>query len=166
MSAKSFLEKKKKGSIYMYVCIKKILHYTGSLPYRLPVKVFNEEGKFRVVSTKDLPGDRWLEILKSHNCRVEVCTAPDTILSNQQIKALIGSKCDGVIGQLTEDWGDELFSALKQAGGKVYSNYAVGYNNVKVPDATKNGIAVGNTPGRRVREFSSPCPLASVAPLL
>jgi hypothetical protein len=28
-----------------------------------------------------------------------------------------------------------------------YSNYAVGYNNVKVPEATKRGIPVGNTPG-------------------
>lgn len=25
-----------------------------------------------------------------------------------------------------QDWGDELFGALKAAGGKVYSNYAVG----------------------------------------
>ncbi len=30
---------------------------------------------------------------------------------------------------------------------QVYSNYAVGYNNVVVPEATKRGIAVGNTPG-------------------
>jgi lactate dehydrogenase-like 2-hydroxyacid dehydrogenase len=36
---------------------------------------------------------------------------------------------------------------LKQAGGVGYSNYAVGYNNVKVPEATKRGIPVGNTPG-------------------
>ena len=49
---------------------------------------------------------------------------------------------------LLQDWGDELFSALREAGGKVYSNYAVGYNNVDVEAATKNGIAVGNTPGR------------------
>jgi hydroxypyruvate reductase 1 len=32
-----------------------------------------------------------------------------------------------------EDWADELFGALKAAGGKVFSNYAVGYNNVNVP---------------------------------
>lgn len=25
-----------------------------------------------------------------------------------------------------QDWGDDLFGALKAAGGKVYSNYAVG----------------------------------------
>ena len=45
---------------------------------------------------------RWRQILLAANCRVEVCTSPDTILSNATIKALIGSKCDGVIGQLTE----------------------------------------------------------------
>ena len=52
-----------------------------------------------------------------------------------------------VIGQLTEKMGRELFSALKNAGGKAYANYAVGYNNVDVGVATKYGIPVGNTPG-------------------
>ena len=48
--------------------------------------------------------------------------------------------------QLTEDWGDTLFGALKKAGGHAYSNMAVGYNNVDVDAATRHGIAVGNTP--------------------
>lgn len=46
-----------------------------------------------------------------------------------------------------QNWGDELLGALKQAGGKIYSNYAVGYNNVDVKAATKHGLPVGNTPG-------------------
>eukprot|EP00798_Chlamydomonas_sp_ICE-L_P010019 gene10019-7906_t len=112
-----------------------------------PVKVHNEGGSKRVVVTKELPGDRWLQILVQAGCRVEVSQHPDTILSNSLVKQLIGPKCDGVIGQLTEDWSSELFEALKQAGGKAYSNYAVGYNNVKVEEATKRGIPVGNTPG-------------------
>lgn len=140
----------------------------------------------------------------------QVCTHSDVILTNATIKTLIGSKCDGVIGQvralkhvpavskrsrpqrplatvlhisalaphlawcmtaragkqcregalgpnrpdgeaavsrlppltrarlpapapqLTEDWGNELFSALKAAKGRAFSNYAVGYNNVDV----------------------------------
>ncbi len=41
-----------------------------------------------------------------------------------------------------------MFGALKDAGGTAYSNYAVGYNNVKVEAGTQNGIAVGNTPGQ------------------
>ena len=107
----------------------------------------NEGGEKRVVVTKDLPGDRWLKVLTSSGCRVEVCTHEDTILSVGTIAKLIGDRCDGVIGQLTERWDDELFGQLKGAGGKAFSNYAVGYNNVVVPDATKHGLPVGNTPG-------------------
>ncbi|MCW8986015.1 MAG: hypothetical protein OQK55_11775, partial [Thermoanaerobaculales bacterium] len=69
------------------------------------------------------------------------------ILKVNEIKAAIGDRCDGAIGQLTEHWGDALFKALRKAGGTAYSNYAVGYNNVDVDAATKRGIPVGNTPG-------------------
>ncbi len=48
---------------------------------------------------------------------------------------------------LLQGWNADLFEPLKAAGGKAYSNYAVGYNNVDVPAATERGIAVGNTPG-------------------
>jgi hydroxypyruvate reductase 1 len=87
-----------------------------------------------------------LEILIQADCQVEICTSPD-ILSVEEISAAIGAKCDGVIGQLTEDWGEELYSTLQAAGGTAYSNYAVGYNNVDVPAATRHSIPVGNTPG-------------------
>ena len=65
----------------------------------------NPNGALRVVVTKALPGDRWLKVLTAAGCRVEVSADPDTILSNSKIKALIGDKCDGVIGQLTEVLG-------------------------------------------------------------
>jgi len=106
----------------------------------------NPTGSRRVVVTKELPGDRWLEILTQADCKVEICTSTD-ILGVEEIEAAIGDRCDGAIGQLTEDWGERLFAALKAAGGKAYSNYAVGYNNVDVDAATKQGIPVGNTPG-------------------
>lgn len=113
----------------------------------LPVQVHNESGSKRVIVTKELPGQRWIDILTKAGCRVEVCTHPDTILDVATIQKLIGDKCDGAIGQLTEDWSDKLFSSLKKAGGRAFSNYAVGYNNVNVLDATNHGIPVGNTPG-------------------
>lgn len=83
---------------------------TGGVPLVPPARrliapcsqVHNEDGKKRVVITKTLPGERWLQLLISTGCRVEVCTAEKTILSNADIKQLIGDKCDGVIGQLTE----------------------------------------------------------------
>ena len=106
----------------------------------------NPSGSNRVIVTKLLPGSLWLERLIQADCRVEVCTSTD-VLSVDDIKSAMGQQCDAVLGQLTEDWGDELFGALKAAGGTAYSNVAVGYNNVDVDAATGHGIPVGNTPG-------------------
>ena len=108
-------------------------------------KIHNPGGSKRVLVTKELPGCRWLEILTQADCRVEVCTSTD-VLTVHDIMSAIGDRCDGCIGQLTERWGEELFSALKAAGGKAYSNYAVGYDNVDLFSATLHGIPVGNTP--------------------
>ena len=109
-------------------------------------RTINPNGKYRVLVTKELPGQRWLEILTDADCRVDILTSP-AIQSIAAIKAALGSTCSGAIGQLTEDWGDELFTALKSAGGKVYSNYAVGFDNIDVDAATRNTLPVGNTPG-------------------
>jgi hydroxypyruvate reductase 1 len=108
--------------------------------------VHNPGGSRRVVVTKQLPGDRWLEILEAADCSVEVCRS-DAVLTVDEIKERIGESCDGVIGQLTEDWNADLFAALAAAGGTAYSNYAVGYNNIDVAGASAAGIPVGNTPG-------------------
>jgi hydroxypyruvate reductase 1 len=109
-------------------------------------QIHNPSGKRRVIVTKELPGDRWLNFLTAADCKIEICTSPE-VLSSQEIKAAFGDRCDAAIGQLTEPWGDELFAALKTAGGTAYSNYAVGFNNVDVDAATRHGIPVGNTPG-------------------
>lgn len=109
-------------------------------------KIHNPSARRRVVVTKELPGTAWLEILAAAGGRVEYGTGTK-ILSETDILEAIGGECHGAIGQLTETWGDTLFAALRAAGGTVYSNYAVGYDNVDVGAATKRGIAVGNTPG-------------------
>ena len=112
----------------------------------LPLKIVNPDGRLRVVVTKPLPGTHWLEVLAAAACRIEIATG-DAILSREEIIALIGDRCHAAIGQLTESWDAGLFAALRHAGGRAYSNYAVGYNNVDVPAATACGIPVGNTPG-------------------
>ena len=73
---------------------------------------------YRVVVTKELPGTRWLDALLDIDCEVHISSTTH-ILSNAEIIEAIGDKCDAVLGQLTEDWGEELFTALKAAGGKV-----------------------------------------------
>jgi hydroxypyruvate reductase 1 len=109
-------------------------------------RLHHPDGSRRVIVTKHLPGDEWLEILKKADCRVDVCASPE-VLSTDDIKSAIGDHCDGAIGQLTETWGEELFTVLKAAGGGAYSNYAVGFNNVDLDAASRKGIPVGNTPG-------------------
>jgi len=54
--------------------------------------------------------------------------------------------CDGVLTMLTERVDAEFFDA---AGPqlKVVSNYAVGFNNIDVEEASRRGVRVGNTPG-------------------
>ena len=109
-------------------------------------QVHNPAGSKRVVVTKELPGKRWLDVLVQAGCKVEVCSSSD-ILSAAEIKTAIGNRCAGAIGQITESWGEEMFATLANAGGKVYSNYAVGFDNVDLDAATRHGIVVGNTPG-------------------
>ena len=109
-------------------------------------QVHNPNGRRRVVVTKLLPGERWLNYLDQADCRVEICTA-SRVLEETELAQAVGDACDGVIGQLTETWGAPLFAALAAAGARVYSNYAVGYNNVDVTAASRHGILVGNTPG-------------------
>lgn len=109
-------------------------------------RIVNPEGLNRIIVTRDLPGCRWVEILVAAGCRVEIFTGTAD-LSPDEIRRRMGPRCDGVIGQLVEAWNEPLFEALQKAGGKVYSNYAVGFNNIDLAAATRCGIAVGNTPG-------------------
>lgn len=52
---------------------------------------------------------------------------------------------EGLLSLLTDKVDAELFSKAPKL--KVVSNYAVGFDNIDIPEATKRGIIVGNTPG-------------------
>ena len=108
--------------------------------------VYNPSGRCRVVVTRELPGNEWLDILSEADYSIEVCTLKET-LSKEELIERIGNNCKAVIGQLTEKWDSELFEILKNAGGITYCNYAVGYDNIDVNAATQNNISIGNTPG-------------------
>ena len=109
-------------------------------------KVFNPAGARRVVVTKELPGARWLELLTAADCRVEIAQGRD-VLGDAEVRRALGRQVDAVIGQLTERWSEPLLRALRAAGGAIYSQYAVGFDNVDVEAATGLGLPVGNTPG-------------------
>ena len=52
---------------------------------------------------------------------------------------------DGLLSLLTDRVDAELMDAAP--GLKVISNYAVGYDNIDIAEATRRGLPVGNTPG-------------------
>ncbi|MDY7029272.1 MAG: D-glycerate dehydrogenase, partial [Spirochaetota bacterium] len=52
---------------------------------------------------------------------------------------------DGVLCLLTDKIDTEVFDTAKSAKG--FANYAVGYDNIDIKEATRRGIPVSNTPG-------------------
>ncbi|MHC5037845.1 MAG: 2-hydroxyacid dehydrogenase [Planctomycetota bacterium] len=55
------------------------------------------------------------------------------------------ASCIGLLTLLTDRVDDALFDRAPKL--KVVSNYAVGYDNIDVPEATRRGILVTHTPG-------------------
>lgn len=53
--------------------------------------------------------------------------------------------CDGVIGLLTDKIDSGFFDAAPKLKG--YANYAVGFDNIDVSEATRRKLPVSNTPG-------------------
>ena len=53
---------------------------------------------------------------------------------------------EGILSLLTSQIDDEVIAAAG-TNLKVISNYAVGYDNIDIPAATRRGVPVGNTPG-------------------
>lgn len=73
-----------------------------------------------------------------------ICNPDDRVLAPDELRARVGG-CDAVLCLLTDTINAAVLDAAR--GCRVFSNLAVGYNNVDVPAATRLGILVTNTPG-------------------
>ena len=83
-----------------------------------------------------------LDLIAPH-CEADVwpdpLPPPDAVL-RERVKA-----CEGLVSLLTDRIDGPLLDAAPKL--RVVSNFAVGFNNVDLAEATKRGIRVGNTPG-------------------
>lgn len=91
--------------------------------------------------TRLIPSDG-IELLRQ-TCDVEI-SPYDRPLTRQELLENIAGR-DGIIAMFTDRVDAEFFDAA--AGVKGVANYAVGFDNMDVREATKRGIPVSNTPG-------------------
>ena len=98
--------------------------------------------KPNVYVTRNLP-EIPIDLLKEH-CDVEI-NPDDRVLSRRELLEKVQGR-DAVLCLLTDTIDSEVFNAAGPSC-KIFANYAVGYNNIDVTEATKRKIIVTNTPG-------------------
>jgi len=109
---------------------------------------FKSKSMAKVFVTRKIPGDH-LEKLKSEGFDVLI-SEENRILTNEELLAGIRG-ADAVLSLLTDKIdGDVMDAAGPQL--KLISNYAVGFDNIDVTEATKRGIVICNTPSDEVNE--------------
>jgi glyoxylate reductase len=96
--------------------------------------------KYKVLVTRRIP-DEGLAML-ADQCDIEM-NPHDRPMSRPELLAAVAGK-DGVLCLLTDKVDAELFDAAPKVRG--YANYAVGYDNMDVAEATRRKIPLSNTP--------------------
>lgn len=96
----------------------------------------------RVFVTRRIP-DAGLKRLAG-NCDADIWDDPLPPPRDVLLARVAG--CQGLLSLLTEKVDAELMDAVGPQL-KVISNFAVGFNNIDIPEASRRGIRVGNTPG-------------------
>jgi len=87
-----------------------------------------------------------IKMLQDKGYEVDVNPNEHKILSKSELLGMLKVKpYDAVLALLTNKIDNEVFDAVPTA--KIFANYAVGYNNIDVAEATKRGITITNTPG-------------------
>jgi len=69
----------------------------------------------------------------------------DRVLSHEELLEKVKGR-DAVLCLLTDTINAGVYEAAGP-GCKIFANYAVGYNNIDVAEATKRGVIITNTPG-------------------
>lgn len=95
---------------------------------------------YKVFVTRRIP-QAGLDLL-AEKCDVEVYPE-DGPLPREKLLEIVRDK-HGVLGLLSDKIDAAFFDAAKELKG--YANYAVGFDNIDVPEATRRGIPVSNTP--------------------
>src|SRR5947199_478805 len=99
--------------------------------------------EWKIFVTRELPPEPMAALRALPGAEVRV-NPDDRVLTRDEL--LEGTRwCDLLLCQLTDRIDREVFEANPRL--KLIANYAVGFNNVDVAEATRRGVPVSNTPG-------------------
>lgn len=102
----------------------------------------------KIFVTRKIPGDH-IEKLKVEGNEVVVSEFSRVLAPEELIEKIKG--VDAILSLLTDKIdGDVIDAAGPQL--KIISNYAVGFDNINIKDATDRGVVVTNTPSEEVDE--------------
>lgn len=94
--------------------------------------------------TRQIP-ENGITMLREKGFDVDVSEKDGVLTKTELTERLRAKPYDGVLCLLTDPIDAEVFDAVPSA--KIFSNYAVGFNNIDVAGAKARGITVTNTPG-------------------
>ena len=97
---------------------------------------------WRVFVARSIP-ENGPSMLQEAGFKVDVNQGERVLSKEELIDSLRGK--DALLSLLTDEVDSDVL--LSSPDLKIVSNYAVGFDNIDVPTATKHGIAVTNTPG-------------------
>ncbi len=93
--------------------------------------------------TREIP-EVGIQMLKEKGYAVDVYPKDAPISQKELIKYLKKKPYDAVLSLLTDQIDAKVLESAPSV--KIYANYATGYDNIDVVEATKRGITVTNTP--------------------
>lgn len=102
----------------------------------------------KIFVTRQIPG-KALDELKASGHEVEVSPFDRPLTPEELIEK--GKGADALLTLLTDKINGDVIDALGPQL-KIVANYAVGFDNIKIDDATAKGVAVTNTPSDEVNE--------------
>jgi len=95
-----------------------------------------------VLVTRKIPQEG-IDILLRNDCRVEI-NPEDRPVTRDELLGGAG-RADGVLSQMVDRIDKDVLETASRV--RIFSNFAVGFNNVDLGSATRLGIMITNTPG-------------------
>src|SRR3989344_9008053 len=93
--------------------------------------------------TRKIP-DSGPALLRGKGYGVTVSEKDGVLTRAELLEALHAQEYDAVLCLLTDKIDAEVYDAAPRA--KIFANYAVGVDNIDIPEAKKRGIMITNTP--------------------